>query len=80
MAGSELLTSAPYGSEIVAEGTPDAETLFEEAGFKLGTSGRWLDLGASREHRGSIAGGLRSGCPPNVAVKELNVDARIICR
>jgi hypothetical protein len=43
---SALLKAAPYGSEVVAEVTPDAETLFEEAGFKLGPSGRWLYLGA----------------------------------
>lgn len=41
-----LLASAPSGAEVVAEVTPDAENLFEEAGFKLGASGRWVYLGA----------------------------------
>jgi hypothetical protein len=40
-----LLASAPYGAEVVAEVTPDAENLFEESGFKLGTAGRWLFVG-----------------------------------
>ncbi len=41
-----LLAATPAGAEVVAEVTPDAENLFEEAGFKLGASGRWLYLGA----------------------------------
>lgn len=40
-----LLKAAPFGAEVVAEVTPDAETLFEEVGFKLWNSGRWMYLG-----------------------------------
>ena len=36
-----LLGGAPYGAEVMAEVTPDAENLFEKAGFKLLDSGRW---------------------------------------
>lgn len=41
-----LLKAAPFGSEVVAEVTPDAENLFEQLGFKLLESGRWAYLGA----------------------------------
>ena len=40
-----LLKAAPYGAEVVAEVTPDAENLFEQLGFKLRESGSWLFLG-----------------------------------
>jgi hypothetical protein len=36
-----LLGAAPYGTEVLAEVTPDAENLFENAGFKLLDAGRW---------------------------------------
>ena len=36
-----LLAAAPYGTEVLAEVTPDAENLFEKAGFKLLDAGRW---------------------------------------
>ena len=39
---NSLIKSAPWGAEVVAEVTPDAENLFEQVGFKLRDSGRWL--------------------------------------
>jgi len=39
---NSLIKAAPWGAEVVAEVTPDAENLFEEVGFKLRDSGRWL--------------------------------------
>jgi hypothetical protein len=36
-----LLEAAPFGAEITAEVTPDAENLFERAGFRLRGYGRW---------------------------------------
>jgi hypothetical protein len=36
-----LLGAAPYGTEVLAEVTPDAENLFEKAGFKMLDAGRW---------------------------------------
>lgn len=39
---NSLIKAAPWGSEVVAEVTPDAENLFEQVGFKLRDSGRWL--------------------------------------
>ncbi|MHB8416453.1 MAG: hypothetical protein ACYDCL_00145 [Myxococcales bacterium] len=36
-----LLRAAPSGTEVLAEVTPDAENLFESAGFKLLDAGRW---------------------------------------
>lgn len=36
-----LLGAAPYGTEVLAEVTPDAENLFEKVGFKLMDAGRW---------------------------------------
>ncbi len=39
---NSLIKAAPWGAEVVAEVTPDAENLFEQAGFKLRDSGRWL--------------------------------------
>jgi hypothetical protein len=36
-----LLGAAPYGTEVLAEVTPDAENLFEKVGFKLLDAGRW---------------------------------------
>ncbi len=36
-----LLGAAPYGTDVLAEVTPDAENLFEQAGFTLLSSGRW---------------------------------------
>jgi hypothetical protein len=36
-----LLRATPYGTEVLAEVTPDAENLFESAGFKLLDAGRW---------------------------------------
>lgn len=39
---NSLIKAAPWGAEVVAEVTPDAENLFEQVGFKLRDSGRWL--------------------------------------
>jgi len=39
---NSLIRAAPWGAEVVAEVTPDAENLFEQVGFKLRDSGRWL--------------------------------------
>ncbi len=36
-----LLHATPSGTEVLAEVTPDAENLFESAGFRLLDAGRW---------------------------------------
>lgn len=36
-----LLRATPYGTEVLAEVTPDAENLFESAGFRLLDAGNW---------------------------------------
>ncbi len=36
-----LVGAAPFGAEVVAEVTPDAENLFETAGFRVFGPGRW---------------------------------------
>jgi hypothetical protein len=36
-----LMQAAPFGAEIAAEVPPDAENLFERAGFRLHGYGRW---------------------------------------
>jgi len=37
-----LLDTAPFGAEVAAEVTPDAENLFEQTGFRVGPAGRWI--------------------------------------
>jgi len=37
-----LLDAAPFGAEVAAEVTPDAENLFEQIGFRVGPAGRWI--------------------------------------
>jgi hypothetical protein len=37
-----LLDAAPFGAEVAAEVTPDAENLFEQTGFSVGPAGRWI--------------------------------------
>ncbi|MHB1844488.1 MAG: hypothetical protein ACYCWW_06600 [Deltaproteobacteria bacterium] len=38
---SALVGAAPFGADLVAEVTPDAENLFEQAGFRVYGPGRW---------------------------------------
>ncbi len=37
-----LIDATPFGAEVAAEVTPDAENLFEQTGFELGPAGRWI--------------------------------------
>jgi hypothetical protein len=37
-----LIDATPFGAEVAAEVTPDAENLFEQTGFRLGPAGRWI--------------------------------------